>query len=82
MLSFTFWVLFLTIASGLIYIIDFVFLQKSRLAAYTDELKGLSKKQKRQLYKDRGLKAPFIADQASTLVSVFFVVFVLRTWWI
>ncbi|ADA79203.1 signal peptidase I [Francisella tularensis] len=78
-LGFTFWLLFLTIASGLIYIIDFVFFQKSRLAAYTDELKGLSKKQKRQFYKDRGLKAPFIADQARSLFSVFFVVFLLRT---
>ncbi|MDE4978020.1 signal peptidase I, partial [Francisella tularensis subsp. holarctica] len=38
-----------------------------------------SKKQKRQFYKDSGLKAPFIADQAGSLFSVFFVVFLLRT---
>ncbi|MDE4951062.1 S26 family signal peptidase, partial [Francisella tularensis] len=36
-------------------------------------------KQKRQFYKDRGLKATFIADQARSLFSVFFVVFLLRT---
>ena len=64
--------LFLTVASGLIYIIDLVFFQKLRLAPYANELKGFSKKQKRQFYKDRGLKAPFIGDQARSLFSVFF----------
>ena len=81
-LGFTFWLLFLTIASGIIYIIDYLFFQKSRLAAYADELKGLSKKQKRQFYKDNGLKAPFIADQARSLFSVFVIVFLLRTFFI
>lgn len=78
-LGFTFWLLFLTFASGLIYIIDLVFFQKSRLAPYANELKGFSKKQKCQFYKNKGLKAPFIADQARSLFSVFFVVFLLRT---
>lgn len=78
-LGFTFWLLFLTIASGLIYLIDLFFFQRSRLKPYVEELKGLSKKQKRQFYKDNGLKAPLIADQARSLFSVFLVVFLLRT---
>ncbi|QIV96452.1 signal peptidase I [Allofrancisella inopinata] len=78
-LGFTFWLLFLTFASGIIYLIDYLFFQKNRLASYREQLKALNKKQKRQFYKDHGLKAPFIADQARSLFSVFFVVFILRT---
>ena len=78
-LGFTFWLLFLTIASGTIYIIDFLFFQKARLVPYKDQLAGLKKKEKRQFYKDHGLKAPFIADQARSLFSVFIIVFFLRT---
>lgn len=78
-LGFTFWLLFLTIASGTIYVIDFLFFQKARLAPYKDQLAGLKKKEKHQFYKDHGLKAPFIADQARSLFSVFIIVFFLRT---
>ena len=78
-LGFTFWLLFLVAASGLIYIVDYLLFQKARLLHYKSELKGLSKKQKRQFYKDNGLKAPFVADQARSLFSVFVIVFVLRT---
>lgn len=78
-LGFTFWLLFLTVASGIIYVIDYIFFQRARLAPYKAELKKLTKKQKRQFYKDSGLKAPLIADQARSLFSVFFVVFLLRT---
>jgi len=78
-LGFTFWLLFLTIASGTIYVIDFLFFQKARLAPYKNQLVGLKKKEKRQFYKDHGLKAPFIADQARSLFSVFIIVFFLRT---
>ncbi|WP_150466619.1 signal peptidase I [Francisella sp. SYW-9] len=81
-LGFTFWLLFLTIASGLIYAIDYFFFQKSRLAPYKDHLDGLNKKQKRQFYKDNDLKAPFIADQARSLFSVFIIVFFVRTFFI
>ena len=78
-LGFTFWLLFLTIVSGIIYIVDFLFFQKSRLAPYKEQLSGLNKKEKRQFYKDHGLKAPFVADQARSLFSVFIIVFFLRT---
>lgn len=81
-LGFTFWLLFLTLASGVIYAIDYIFFQKTRLAPYKENLKGLSKKQKRQFYKDNGLKAPFIADQARSLFSVFIIVFFIRTFFI
>ncbi|GAB4222696.1 MAG: signal peptidase I [Francisella sp.] len=80
--GFTFWLLFLTIASGIIYAIDFLFFQKKRLAIYSDELKGLNKKQRRQFYKEKGLKAPFIADQARSLFSVFLIVFIIRTFFV
>ena len=78
-LGFTFWLLFLTIASGTIYIIDFLFFQKARLAPYKEQLVGLKKRDKRQFYKDHDLRAPFIADQARSLFSVFITVFFLRT---
>ncbi|ASG68566.1 signal peptidase I [Francisella halioticida] len=81
-LGFTFWLLFLTLASGLVYAIDYVFFQKSRLAHYKEHLKGFTKKQKRQFYKDNGLKAPFIADQARSLFSVFIIVFFIRIFFI
>jgi signal peptidase I len=81
-LGFTFWLLFLTIASGTIYLLDFLFFQQARLAPYKDQLAGLKKKEKRQFYKDHGLKAPFIADQARSLFSVFIIVFFLRTFFI
>lgn len=81
-LGFTFWLLFLTIASGAIYAIDYLFFQRSRLIAYKDQLKGLKKKEKRQFYKDHGLKAPFVADQARSLFSVFIIVFFLRTFFV
>ncbi|AJC49370.1 signal peptidase I [Allofrancisella guangzhouensis] len=81
-LGFTFWLLFLTLASGIIYLVDYVFFQKIRLASYRNQLQTLNKKQKRQFYKDHGLKAPFIADQARSLFSVFLIVFILRTFFI
>lgn len=81
-LGFTFWLLFLTIVSGIIYAIDYLFFQKTRLEPYKESLRGLNKKQKRQFYKDNGLKAPFIADQARSLFSVFLIVFFLRTFFI
>ncbi|API86309.1 signal peptidase I [Francisella uliginis] len=81
-LGFTFWLLFLTLASGLIYAIDYFFFQKPRLAPYKEHLDGLNKKQKRQFYKDNDLKAPFIADQARSLFSVFVIVFFIRTFFI
>ena len=78
-LGFTFFLLFMTVASGLIYIIDYIFFQKTRLAPYKDQLRNLNKKQKRQFYKDNDLKTPLIADQARSVFSVFLVVFFLRT---
>ena len=78
-LGFTFWLLFLTLTSGVIYAIDYFFFQKARLAQYKQQLQSLNKKEKRQFYKDNNLKAPFIADQARSLFSVFLVVFILRT---
>lgn len=81
-LGFTFWLLFLTIVSGIIYVIDYLFFQKYRLEPYKDQLKGLKKKEKRQFYKDHGLKAPLVADQARSLFSVFIIVFFLRTFFI
>lgn len=81
-LGFTFWLLFLMIASGTIYVIDYIFFQKSRLAPYKKQLAVLKKKEKHQFYKDQGLKAPFIADQARSLFSVFIIVFFLRTFFV
>ena len=76
-LSFTFWLLFLTVVSGMIYIIDYLFFQRSRLAPYKNQLKKLKKKERRQFYRDNGIRAPFIADQSRSLFSVFIIVFFL-----
>lgn len=78
-LGFTFWLLFFALASVTVYVVDFLFFQRARLALFKTDLKGLNKKKKREFYKNNGLKAPFIADQARSLFSVFVIVFVLRT---
>ncbi|MFC4892624.1 signal peptidase I [Pseudofrancisella aestuarii] len=77
--NFTFWLLFLSIASGVIYLIDLFFFQRKRLKPYKAELKKLSKKEKRQFYKNHNLKAPLVADYARSLFGVFVAVFIIRT---
>ncbi|MCF6765215.1 signal peptidase I [Thiotrichales bacterium 19S3-7] len=72
-IDFNFWLLFLTVASFIIMVVDWLFFEKKRKAKYKDQLAGLSKKEKHKL-----LKAPFLADYARSLFMVFLIVFLLR----
>ena len=53
-LGFTFWLLFFALASVTVYVVDFLFFQRARLAPFRTDLKGLNKKQKRDVNKKRG----------------------------
>ena len=77
--NFTLLLLALTISSGIIYLIDKIFFQSIRLAPYKKELAKLSKKEKREFYKNYSLKAPLIADYSRSLFSVFLTVFIVRS---
>lgn len=72
-IDFTFWLLFLTVASFVIMMVDWLFFEKKRKARFEGKLEGLSKKEKQKL-----LKPPFLADYARSLFIVFLVVFVVR----
>ncbi|MCF6767745.1 signal peptidase I [Thiotrichales bacterium 19S11-10] len=72
-IDFTFWLLFLTVVSFIIMVIDWLFFEKKRKEKHKDKLAGLSKKEKQKL-----LKAPLIADYARSLFLVFLIVFLLR----
>ncbi|WP_116963961.1 signal peptidase I [Fastidiosibacter lacustris] len=78
-IDFSFWLLVLTIASGIIAIIDKFKFEPKRLAPVIDQLKGMSKKERHKfIQKNKALKAPFLADYARSLFSVFLIVFILR----
>lgn len=78
-IDFSFWLLVLTIASGIIAIIDKKFFEPKRLAPFAEQLAQMGKKQRKQfLQKNKQAKAPFFADYARSLFSVFLIVFILR----
>ncbi|WP_119343581.1 signal peptidase I [Facilibium subflavum] len=82
-IDFSFWLLVLTIASGVIAAIDKWKFEPKRLAPVSDKLASMSKKQKKQfIQKDKTLKPPFFADYARSLFSVFLIVFILRGFFI
>ena len=67
----------LTVASGLIYLVDKLCFEKKRKAevmAATPDFDELSKKQKQEK-----LKAPLVADYARSLFPVFFAVLIIRS---
>ncbi|WP_395946505.1 signal peptidase I [Caedibacter taeniospiralis] len=78
-IDFSFWLLVLTIASGIIAAIDKFKFEPKRLAPVMDELQGMKKKDRhRFIQKNKALRAPFFADYARSLFSVFLIVFILR----
>lgn len=78
-IDFSFWLLVLTIASGVIALIDKFKFEPKRLAPVLDQLKPMKKKERRKfIQKNKALKAPVIADYARSLFSVFLIVFILR----
>ncbi|WP_440993844.1 signal peptidase I [Cysteiniphilum litorale] len=78
-IDFSFWLLVLTIASGIIAAIDKFKFEPKRLAPVMDELQGMKKKERRKfIQKNKALKAPLLADYARSLFSVFLIVFILR----
>lgn len=78
-IDFSFWLLVLTIASGIIAAIDKYKFEGKRLAPVADQLKGMTKKQRRKfIHKSKALRPPFFADYARSLFSVFLIVFILR----
>lgn len=66
--------LILTIASGIIFLIDFLFFEKKRKALLTPEQLQLPRKQRRLL-----MRAPLVADYARSLFIVFLLVLVVRS---
>ena len=78
-IDFSFWLLVLTIASGIIAAIDKFKFEPKRLAPVMNKIKSMKKQERRKyIQKNKDLKAPFFADYASSLFSVFFIVFILR----
>ncbi|MFZ9034933.1 MAG: signal peptidase I [Francisellaceae bacterium] len=78
-IDFSFWLLVLTIASGIIALIDKYKFEPKRLAPVAEQLKGMSKKERHKfIHKNKVLKPPFFADYARSLFSVFLIVFILR----
>lgn len=73
-IDFTFWLLLLTVVSLIIAIIDKFFFEKKRKAQFADKLEGLDKKEKEKL-----LKPPLLADYARSLLPVFIIVLLLRS---
>ena len=75
-IDFSFWLLVLTIASGIIAAIDKYKFEAKRLAPVFDQLKGMTKKERRKfIHKNKALRPPFLADYARSLFSVFLIVF-------
>ena len=82
-IDFNFWLLILTVASGVIALIDKFKFEPKRLASVKDELNAMSKKERKKfVLKNKPLKPPFFADYARSLFIVFFLVFILRGFFI
>ena len=78
-IDFSFWLLVLTIVSGIIAVIDKCKFEGKRLAPVSDQLQGMTKKERRKFIQtNKALKPPFLADYARSLFSVFLIVFILR----
>lgn len=67
-------ILILTVASGIIALIDILFFAKHRKALLTPEQLALPRKQRHEF-----MKAPIVAEYARSLFIVFFIVLVVRS---
>lgn len=78
-IDFSFWLLVLTIASGIITVIDKYKYENKRLAGANKQLKVMLKKERKKfIYKSKTLRPPFIADYSRSLFSIFFIIFIFR----
>ena len=78
-IDFSFWLLVLTIASGIITIIDKYKYENKRLAPAREQLEVMVKKDhKNFIYKNKIFRPPFLADYSRSLFSIFFIIFIFR----
>lgn len=78
-IDFSFWLLVLTIASGIIAAFDKFRFEPKRLAPVMNQIQGMKKNERLKfIQNNKAFKAPILADYARSLFSVFLIVFILR----
>lgn len=78
-IDFSFWLLVLTVASGIITAIDKFKFEPKRLSSVSDKIQHMNKKEYHKfIQQNNHLKAPLLAEYSRSLFSVFLIIFILR----